>query len=125
MGEAASAVGKGAAGDESGIIVRNVSKTFRRAKESVGVQARGGDGFEDEDGFQNEGAVVRRRQDGKGAVAGFGAEQEVHRAGDHGMVPGEEGDVFAAEGAPSIASGDHSLGRDGRKGIGDDTLRIE
>jgi len=30
---------KNGAGDDSGIVVRNVSKTFRRAKESVGIQA--------------------------------------------------------------------------------------
>ena len=44
MGEGApapkpSAASKNAAGDESGIIVRNVSKTFRRAREAVGIQA--------------------------------------------------------------------------------------
>ncbi len=44
MGDVAAAdtapvAGRGPAGDDAGIVVRNVSKTFRRAKELTGVQA--------------------------------------------------------------------------------------
>jgi NitT/TauT family transport system ATP-binding protein len=37
--QTASAAGRRRAGDDGGIVVRNVSKTFKRAKETTGVQA--------------------------------------------------------------------------------------
>lgn len=43
--------------------------------------------------------------DGEGGVAGFGAGEQVHGAGDHGMIPTDEGQIFANEGTGPAEGG--------------------
>ena len=68
-----------------------------RRQETIGMQPGRGSRFENEYGFEKDGAFIAF-QCRQAAVAALRAEQHVNGADDHRMVAGEELEVFMCQG---------------------------
>jgi len=64
-----------------------------------------------------------KTQHGEGAVPRLGAEEQIHRPGDHRMIPRQKPHIFPAQRTPAVAGGDHAFGWHSGKGIGGDAVR--
>lgn len=94
-------------------------------EEAVGVEFSVGDGFDDEPGFEEDGFFIGVGPGAEGAISFGAAEEEVDGACDHGVVPGEEGDVFAGEGAGAVERGYEAMVGEGGEGVGGDAAGVE
>jgi hypothetical protein len=96
----------------------------RGREKLVHVPARVGDGFEDEDRFEEEvGLVAAEKAEGGGA--GFRVDEKVDRVLHEGVIGGEETDVFADDGAGAVEGGEHAVGRNRREGFDVGVARVE
>lgn len=95
-----------------------------RGEELVNVPLGVGDGFEHEDGFEEE--VGRAGiDDAETGGAGGGVKEEIEGVAHKGMVGGDEADVFAGDGAAAVEGGEHAVAGDGREALDVGVIGVE
>ena len=83
----------------------------RGGEKLVHVPARIGDGFEDEDGFEEEVGLGGAEGAERGG-AGLGVDEEVDGVLHECVVGREEADILADDGAGAVEGGEHAVARD-------------
>ncbi len=86
-----------------------------RRQETVGMRALVLDAFEQKEGLKQMFLFPQARHETNSAIALLMAEEQIHGTGDHGMVPGQEFDLFMAEGGAAVEGDDQLLALERRQ----------
>ena len=94
-------------------------------QETISLQPRRREGFQDEHRLDEECLVIFIRPNAKAAVTLLAAEQQIHRAGDHWMIAGEQAHIFATQGMASGKGAHEAFIGNFRKRICGDAMTLQ